>query len=849
MAGADNHLGNFGNWYLSDGMGGYVGAGRLPNSTDNAVMLTGGDGGAGVFQVSSLILDGGVSVVNGTYTAQTIQMQDNSGFSGSIITIPNGAQMEVIGTNIGCNLNATTVTIQPGGSFGVANESFLTLTAETTLYDQGVILLGDQCVVNGVPGTNTIDILPGAQLTSSGKTVVEAVGSAGPFTINNNGAVVCNNGFLKISPNVILISTNHLARFQTLAPTGLMLLNPPDIEPGVTFILTGPGTNNLTQATIQGTLQVGGADPQTGVFVPGNLEIDSAAQITGTGLIHVLSSNSVSSTLAATNTIFAQTSIDIDPGAPFTIVSGAQFISNTVNNAGTVLWTNTFGNQIVFSGAATFNNLAGSTFLELDNQAGLAQVPEQLVSVFNNFGTFRIEGGNNTIPLGSFTMQFNNSGLLDVEDGTVDLNNGTNSGQFNVASGATLIFFGPTNFLNPGASFTGAGTYQDNATLFVNGNVTIPNLKMVSSSPIIDGPGQLTIGNSCVWTLGTLQGSGALNVTPAATLTINGGVTLYQRAINNSGSVIWSAPDTLISGNGAVINNLSGGLFNIQSSATLMGFNVLPVATFNNFGTVQKSAGNANSFSLNVNNAGIFEVLTQGMNFLYPFQQTAGSTLLSAGTAVVAPGGFNLLGGTLSGGGTFSGPLTNSATVHPGISPGVLTLISGGANVYTQSVNGTLNVELGGLTPGTQYSQLAAPGVPVNLSGSLNVNLVNGFTPTVGQQFTILTCGSLTGTFPVLNGTYLGNGLALVPIYSSTNVTLVVSNITVLQPLISVSRSGGSNLELTWPSVIGQQYQVEYSADLMRWFVLSNFIASATSSSMIDPTPIPSVPTRFYRLR
>jgi hypothetical protein len=78
---------------------------------------------------------------------------------------------------------------------------------------------------------------------------------------------------------------------------------------------------------------------------------------------------------------------------------------------------------------------------------------------------------------------------------------------------------------------------------------------------------------------------------------------------------------------------------------------------------------------------------------------------------------------------------------------------------------------------------------------------------------------------------------------------LIVSNVTVLQPPITVSRTGGNSLDLAWPSVIGQHYQVEYSADLSQWFVLTNFIASATTSSIIDPTPIPGVPKRFYRLR
>jgi hypothetical protein len=91
----------------------------------------------------------------------------------------------------------------------------------------------------------------------------------------------------------------------------------------------------------------------------------------------------------------------------------------------------------------------------------------------------------------------------------------------------------------------------------------------------------------------------------------------------------------------------------------------------------------------------------------------------------------------------------------------------------------------------------------------------------------------------------------LVPVYSTTNVVLVVSNVTVLRPVIGFARAGpqGNSAQVSWPTVIGQPYQVEYSSDLSQWFVLSNFTALATGFTLIDPTPIPGTPKRFYRLR
>ena len=200
----------------------------------------------------------------------------------------------------------------------------------------------------------------------------------------------------------------------------------------------------------------------------------------------------------------------------------------------------------------------------------------------------------------------------------------------------------------------------------------------------------------------------------------------------------------------------------------------------------------------------------------------------------------------LGGAGTINAEVNNSSgVVSPGLSPGLLTVMGG--NTFTQAVAGTLKIELGGLTAGTQYDQLAVSGI-ASLGGSLNVSLVNGFTPNPGDKFTILTCASRNGIFPVKNGALLNNGLVLLPLYSNTNVVLLATNLTVLQPSLSFAQNG-NNLQLSWSSLIGQPYQIEYSGDLQQWFVLSNLVATAVNSSVIDQTPIPGVPKRFYRLR
>jgi hypothetical protein len=83
----------------------------------------------------------------------------------------------------------------------------------------------------------------------------------------------------------------------------------------------------------------------------------------------------------------------------------------------------------------------------------------------------------------------------------------------------------------------------------------------------------------------------------------------------------------------------------------------------------------------------------------------------------------------------------------------------------------TLFIELGGVTPGSQYDRLTIAG-SASIDGALDVDLINGFTPSGDQQFTILTAGSI-----VNNGFVLGGSAA------SSFSLLVNSNSVILQAI------------------------------------------------------------------
>ena len=93
---------------------------------------------------------------------------------------------------------------------------------------------------------------------------------------------------------------------------------------------------------------------------------------------------------------------------------------------------------------------------------------------------------------------------------------------------------------------------------------------------------------------------------------------------------------------------------------------------------------------------------------------------------------------------------------------------------YTQFSTGTMKASIGGTSVGTQFSQLQITGA-ASLGGNLTTALVNGFTPTVGQTFAVLTAYSVTGTFS--NTTIAINGSEHFNIsYTATGVVLTVAS-------------------------------------------------------------------------
>jgi len=153
-------------------------------------------------------------------------------------------------------------------------------------------------------------------------------------------------------------------------------------------------------------------------------------------------------------------------------------------------------------------------------------------------------------------------------------------------------------------------------------------------------------------------------------------------------------------------------------------------------------------------------------------------------------GGITVSGGSVFGnGGTLSGNTKlNGGTFNIGDA----ALTAGSESItgtYTQSSGGALDIDIGGTTAGRQFDTLTVSGA-ATLNGTLNLDLINGFVPTIGSMFDILNASTLNGTtFATVNGTGINSNEHFTVIYNSNNVTLDV-----------VAGMGPSPLALNLPS-------------------------------------------------
>ena len=290
------------------------------------------------------------------------------------------------------------------------------------------------------------------------------------------------------------------------------------------------------------------------------------------------------------------------PGASFTIISVTTPSLNgrTLENAGKMLWmggylimndgviTNDAGAQFAVEGSGSFTIGGGAP--RFDNAGTLVTATNNTTSflsvAFNNYGTVTIHGGTFSMNGGG-----EQAGNMPVPEGTtVNFVGGafTSSDHLSITGAGTLIVSGGTStlggtvnvtgsniFSGGSVDFTGNYTCVGDTVLDISGgtvsfdgaSVVAPNIVNLNGS--LGGANTVTVGSVMNWTGGNMSGSGRTIIPPGVTLNIAGftgygGVFLFDRTLENAGTVVWGGGNLGLSG---VITNDVGASFQIQGPA------------------------------------------------------------------------------------------------------------------------------------------------------------------------------------------------------------------------------------------------------------------------------------------
>ena len=766
-----------------------------PAGTTNPGLL---EATAGTLQLANSVLNnaGGNIKVNGASSA--VQFVNSATIQGGTLTSAGGGVIGVAANNT-ITLDGTAQgQLSIVGTYTAANNSSTILVG--TISNTGTILVN-------ATANNTFLTVAGAVSLTGGGTVTMSMAGAGQPIINETGndAVLTNvsntiQGAGQIGNNGLAL-VNH-GTINANATGATLTINPAST--------TNPGLLEATAGTLQlaisvvnnagGTIEVAGSASSVQFVASATIQGGTLATATG-GVLGVAANQGI--TLDGTT----QGALTIS-GAYTAANNSSTILVGTINNTGAILVNAAANNTfLTISSGAT---LSGGGVVTLSSTAGG-------IPIINETGNgVTLTNANNTI---QGVGQIGNNGLTFVNQaagivganvpGAVLLLNSailTNQGLLEATNGGVLQTNTTINSQNAAITANGKNSTVQliNGTTLQGGTLSTLNggvLGTAANNTItLDGTTHGTLTNAGTFTaannsstilVGTINNTGVILVAAAANntfITVSGGASLTGAGTLTLSTTGAGTPIINESGNGVVLTNVG----NIIQGQGQIGNNGLTVV---NQGTIDANA--ANTLLVNaaaLTNQGLLESAKGSTLQLSPASITnAGGTIKIDGT-VGLPAGFALNGGILSGNGVISGDvfLGTNSSAEPGDFPlpGILT-INGNAGNYTQGASDSLNIVIGGTTPGTQFSQLNVTGI-ANLNGTITVTPANGFVPAAGTQFTILTAASVVGQFATTSTPNLPAGLIWTVIYNPTSVVLLAAppasiTVTPANPSIAVN--------------------------------------------------------------
>ncbi len=209
--------------------------------------------------------------------------------------------------------------------------------------------------------------------------------------------------------------------------------------------------------------------------------------------------------------------------------------------------------------------------------------------------------------------------------------------------------------------------------------------------------------------------------------------------------------------------------------------------------------------------------------------------------------------GTIKGSGAIQGSIINSGILSPGNSPGKFTV----AGNYTATSSAIHEMEIASVNSYDTIniiSNASSPGGDAILNGALNVSLLNGFVPSSGDTYKIITYNSASGAFSHLSLPALPSGLAWSIHYNITDVTLQVNTVALPVSFIYARVFSNNNgVQIEWQTadeINVKNYQIEKSIDGMHFSLAGKINASGAATNKYRWNDLfPANGINYYRIK
>jgi len=509
--------------------------------------------------------------------------------------------------------------------------------------------------------------------------------------------------------------------------------------------LGGDTTSPILTKYGEGELRLGGTNTVNGsVFVhKGSVQVTGSVTTQGFSSVGQLLGESASLSLSGTGSFTSNGDLNIgDSGDAFTPATGSLYLQDqasvAVDAGGFFVGSGFFANSraeglvVQTGGTLTVTNPADGAFVIGGRGSS------------NASGIYQLSGGTVNASTNAF-VGGRGEGTVEQTGGTFNANSFVALGRFVGSTGEWTITEGTFNQTNTNTWLLVGEEGQ--GTLTINGDGTVSSSGVLQVGYRGSGTGTIHLNGGLLTARSIVGGDGS------ATLNFNGGV---LQAAASSGNFLQGSLAPLVKAGGAILDTQANAvtIANTLLHDSALGSAIDGGLTKQGSGVLRLTAGNTYNGTTSIDQGTLLAANTTG--------SATGSGPVQVNSAA-----------TLAGSGTVAGHVSVNAdgTLSPGTSAGVFTAQAG----VTLAGNSLLDIEIGGLSTGTQYDQLAADSsIDILPDAILQLSLLTGFTPNFGDEFTIVTATNVSGTFDTVDGYDLGNGLGFDVVYGADNIALEV---------------------------------------------------------------------------